>query len=91
MTTVYSGILDTVLAFLPWKIILGATINKKERIGALLAMSMGVLYASPSHPPLMICASDKLSCYSSGIMSFLKIPALSDISDSGCKFLCFPI
>ena len=43
MTTVYSGVLDTVLAFLPWKIILGATINKKERIGALLAMSMGVL------------------------------------------------
>ena len=55
MAAVYSGVLDTVLAFLPWKIILGATINKKERIGALLAMSMGVLYASPSRRPFMIC------------------------------------
>jgi len=40
---VYSGLLDTILAFLPWKIIWTVTINKKERLGALIAMSMGVL------------------------------------------------
>lgn len=41
--TVYSGVLDIVLAFLPWKIILSLTLNKKEKIGVLLAMSMGIL------------------------------------------------
>jgi hypothetical protein len=55
MAAVYSGVLDVVLAFLPWKIILSVTINKKERIGALLAMSMGVLYASPPRRPLIVC------------------------------------
>jgi len=35
--------MDIVLALLPWKIILSLTLNKKERIGVLLAMSMGVL------------------------------------------------
>ncbi len=51
IAAVYSGVLDVVLAFLPWKIIWMATINRKERIGALIAMSMGVLYATPSRPP----------------------------------------
>jgi hypothetical protein len=42
--TVYSGILDIVLAILPWKIICCMTINRKEKLGAMVAMSMGVLY-----------------------------------------------
>lgn len=44
----YSGTLDIVLSILPWKIVWHTTINKKEKLGALFAMSMGVLYASPS-------------------------------------------
>jgi len=40
---VYSGVVDVVLAMLPWKIIWNVSINKKEKLGALFAMSMGVL------------------------------------------------
>jgi hypothetical protein len=43
MAAVYSGILDIILAILPWKIIWNVVINKKEKVGALVAMSMGVL------------------------------------------------
>ncbi|KAK1757765.1 hypothetical protein QBC47DRAFT_165011 [Echria macrotheca] len=46
-TAAYSGAMDIILALLPWKIILSLTLNKKERIGVLLAMSMGVLYVYP--------------------------------------------
>lgn len=35
--------MDIVLALLPWRIIWTATINKRERLGALVAMSTGVL------------------------------------------------
>lgn len=42
-TKAYSGAMDVILALLPWKIILTLTLNKKEKIGVLLAMSMGVL------------------------------------------------
>ena len=41
--TAYSGAMDVALALLPWKIIWHVSINKKEKIGALFAMSMGVL------------------------------------------------
>ncbi|KAK4149827.1 hypothetical protein C8A00DRAFT_37577 [Chaetomidium leptoderma] len=39
---VFSGVMDIVLALLPWKIIWGSAINKREMLGALLAMSAGV-------------------------------------------------
>lgn len=35
--------MDIVLALLPWQIIWTITINKRERLGALVAMSAGVL------------------------------------------------
>jgi hypothetical protein len=35
--------MDIVLALLPWKIIWTITIKKRERIGAMVAMSTGVL------------------------------------------------
>ncbi|KAH8910231.1 hypothetical protein BR93DRAFT_468006 [Coniochaeta sp. PMI_546] len=38
----FSGTMDITLAILPWKIVWLVAINKKEKIGALLAMSMGV-------------------------------------------------
>jgi hypothetical protein len=39
----YSGIMDIVLALLPWKIIWEMEMSRKERIGAICAMSLGVL------------------------------------------------
>ncbi|KAK4096768.1 hypothetical protein N658DRAFT_435379 [Parathielavia hyrcaniae] len=63
-TSVYSGTLDIVLAILPWKIIWALTINKREKIGVMVAMSMGVF---------------------AGIVAFLKIISLGDISDSSCN------
>lgn len=39
----FSGVVDITLAILPWKIVWAVAINKKDKIGALLAMSMGVL------------------------------------------------
>ncbi|KAK0716611.1 hypothetical protein B0T21DRAFT_64537 [Apiosordaria backusii] len=41
-TAVYSGAMDIVLALLPWRIIWKLTMNKKEKFGVLVAMSMGV-------------------------------------------------
>ncbi|KAK4124089.1 hypothetical protein N657DRAFT_376381 [Parathielavia appendiculata] len=42
-TSIYSGTLDIVLAILPWKIIWALTINKREKLGVMVAMSMGTL------------------------------------------------
>jgi hypothetical protein len=39
----YSGAMDIFLALLPWKIILTLSLNRKEKTGVLIAMSMGVL------------------------------------------------
>lgn len=39
----YSGTADVVLALLPWKIIWNAKIRRSEKLGALFAMSMGIL------------------------------------------------
>ncbi|KAL1838829.1 hypothetical protein VTJ49DRAFT_2186 [Mycothermus thermophilus] len=38
----YSGLVDVVFAFLPWKYLLQQQMNKKEKLGATVAMSMGV-------------------------------------------------
>ncbi|KAL2179181.1 uncharacterized protein P884DRAFT_276246 [Thermothelomyces heterothallicus CBS 202.75] len=40
---VFSGVMDIVLALLPWKIIWSNTINRRERLGALVAMSAGII------------------------------------------------
>ncbi|SPO04716.1 uncharacterized protein DNG_07401 [Cephalotrichum gorgonifer] len=60
LAEVYSGVGDIVLAMLPWKIVWKAKLFKREKIGVLVAMSLGVF---------------------SGIMSFLKIISLGEISD----------
>jgi len=39
----YSGAMDILLAILPWKIVWSLTMNKKEKLGVAVAMSMGVL------------------------------------------------
>ncbi|KAK4210251.1 hypothetical protein QBC37DRAFT_448614 [Rhypophila decipiens] len=41
-TAIYSGAMDIVLAFVPWKLIWTLTMNKKEKCGVLIAMSMGI-------------------------------------------------
>jgi hypothetical protein len=40
--------MDITLSILPWKIIWNLEMTKKEKIGVLAAMSMGVLSVSPS-------------------------------------------
>jgi hypothetical protein len=40
---VYSAVMDVVLAFLPWKFIWSLQMSKKEKLGVVFAMSMGVL------------------------------------------------
>ncbi|KAI1841757.1 hypothetical protein JX265_007139 [Neoarthrinium moseri] len=39
----YSSILDFVLAFLPWKILMGMTMLRREKFGVAVAMSMGAI------------------------------------------------
>lgn len=39
---VYSAVMDLVLAFLPWKFIWSLQMSQKEKIGVVIAMSMGV-------------------------------------------------
>ncbi|KAK3990830.1 hypothetical protein QBC44DRAFT_58099 [Cladorrhinum sp. PSN332] len=41
-TAVYSGAMDIILALVPWKLIWSLTMNRKEKCGVLVAMSMGV-------------------------------------------------
>ncbi|KAI1758234.1 hypothetical protein F4782DRAFT_477099 [Xylaria castorea] len=39
----YSGVMDILLALLPWKIIWNMNMSRKERFGAICAMSLGIL------------------------------------------------
>jgi hypothetical protein len=43
ITGVYSGLADWALALLPWKVIWGLQMARKEKIGVGVAMSMGML------------------------------------------------
>jgi hypothetical protein len=45
--------MDIALAILPWKIIWSITIKKRERLGALVAMSAGVM--SVEGTPVACC------------------------------------
>ncbi|PKS07448.1 hypothetical protein jhhlp_006052 [Lomentospora prolificans] len=47
-TTAYSGAMDIALSVLPWKIIWNLRMTKKEKIGVLVAMSMGVFAGATS-------------------------------------------
>ena len=35
--------MDIILAILPWKVIWGLQMKKKEKVGGAIAMSMGIL------------------------------------------------
>ncbi|KAH8888517.1 hypothetical protein GQ53DRAFT_724516 [Thozetella sp. PMI_491] len=41
-TAVYSGVMDIVLAIVPWKIVWTLSMNKREKAGVMIAMSMGI-------------------------------------------------
>ncbi|KIH92540.1 hypothetical protein SPBR_02831 [Sporothrix brasiliensis 5110] len=47
-STAYSGAMDICLAVFPWKIIWGMSMNRKEKLGVLFAMSMGVFAGAAS-------------------------------------------
>jgi len=40
----YSAAMDFVLALIPWKILLELNMKRAERMGAAIAMSMGVMW-----------------------------------------------
>jgi hypothetical protein len=40
---IFSGSMDIVLSLLPWKLLWGLQMKRQEKIGAALAMSMGVM------------------------------------------------
>ncbi|KAK1597124.1 uncharacterized protein LY79DRAFT_508100 [Colletotrichum navitas] len=46
--TSYSGAMDIVLAILPWKLLWGLTMTNREKLGVLVAMSMGVFAGAVS-------------------------------------------
>jgi len=77
--------MDIVLAIIPWKIVWNVAINKREKFGALVAMSMGVLCVSRPVSHSFFAVADQFSSSSSGIIAFMKIISLKDISDSSCK------
>jgi len=64
----YSGSADVALALLPWKIIWNAKIRRSEKIGALVAMSMGVFAGAASFskiPTLVAIGNTDMSEFSS--------------------------
>jgi hypothetical protein len=69
--------MDIFLAFLPWKILWNVQINKREKLGALIAMSAGVLCVTPFRLAPIPLTNAFLSA---GIISFVKISTLYAIS-----------
>ena len=43
MAADYSAILDFVLALLPWQILMGKSMLRRERLGIAVAMSLGAM------------------------------------------------
>jgi len=43
LSIAYSGVMDLVLAFMPWPTIMTLSMRRREKIGIAIAMSMGVL------------------------------------------------
>jgi hypothetical protein len=68
--TAYSALMDLTLAFLPWKLIWGLQMKRKEKIGVAVAMSCGIFAGitaiiKTTHIPKMISMdSCEYSCSS---------------------------
>ena len=39
----FSGVMDLCFALIPWKVVMGLQMKKQEKLGVVIAMSMGVL------------------------------------------------
>ncbi|KAI0539119.1 hypothetical protein GGR58DRAFT_266373 [Xylaria digitata] len=77
--TAYSGAMDILLALLPWKIIWNMDMSRKERFGAICAMSLGLLYKPPPNP--LPSSGRPAKCFidlicSAGTIALAKIYAL---------------
>jgi len=70
--TAYSGVVDISLVLIAWKLLLSLHMDRVAKIGAAIAMSMGVLYVVDFDPGL--CMSHVLTqlFYSAGVASFVK-------------------
>ncbi|KAK4167870.1 hypothetical protein QBC43DRAFT_254363 [Cladorrhinum sp. PSN259] len=69
-TSAYSGVMDLILAIIPWKIIMNLQMQTKEKIGVALAMSMGVFAAASA---FIKCSSmPELGFFCSFLSFFVK-------------------
>jgi len=80
----YSAAVDFTLALLPWRILWHLQMERKEKAGVLVAMSMGALYVVPSSPkpPPAKIPTDVCSAGMASIMKTVKIPSLSSFDIS---------
>ncbi len=58
MFPAYSGVVDISLVMIAWKLLLGLQMHGVEKIGATVAMSMGVLYVLDLFVPLQVTCTD---------------------------------
>lgn len=90
----WSAAADIVLAVLPWQILSQLQMNNREKIGAGIAMSMGLMYVDhfplpfqglPIPSPVQLTADDTPS-NSAGIVAIVKTTNLNKIyGDDQCK------
>ncbi|KAM7217503.1 hypothetical protein V8F06_007134 [Rhypophila decipiens] len=67
----YSGVCDILLALLPWKLVWGLRMQKKEKFGVAIAMSLGVLAgvtAFVKSEKIFILGQDNFSYYGSELL-----------------------
>ena len=70
----YSGLMDFILAFLPWTIVWNLQMKRREKLGVGIAMSLGVLYDDPN-----ALHTRRLNFYSAGITAVIKTSFLRQI------------
>jgi hypothetical protein len=80
--TAWSAAMDFVLAILPWHIVMGLNMKRKEKLTVAFGLSLGILYGSPFHhlfqPPSAFTPSN--ACLSAGICSIVRTVELQALS-----------
>ena len=81
---VYSTLGDWVLALLPWKVIWKLQMQRKEKIGVGIAMSMGILFVRPLAGGWRLW----LTLISAGVTSLIKVSKIPVLAggDFTCRF-----
>ncbi|KAK3681310.1 hypothetical protein B0T22DRAFT_540209 [Podospora appendiculata] len=82
-TSAYSGILDLVLAIIPWKIIMNLQMHTREKFGVALAMSMGVFQSA--------AASAFIKCSSLPQLGSRDFPLDSSAADEGVPLVIWGV